>query len=358
MRVRIREHLTAVVVIVVMAIGALSLLVAGTVAYRGLQVHEGVEVRGTLQRAFEAIEVESDRLSRTGMDWANWDDAYRYAQDRNDSFARSNMGTDTLTTLREEFMGYLDPTGEVILTTSVATSLSVETDILPKVRELIPASAVSPSTGVTGIVATSRGPVLLSVQPVLKSDTTGPSVGTFFVGHELGLADAEQLTRLVDADLVLLSADSTPAVLAKVSSWSQKETRANGAVVVVNQDEISGYRQIGGIDGEPGVIVGITQPRATMMEAQQTTKYLLLAAVISGLGLIVALVVAIDLVVTSRLERLSADVTAVSRSDDPDARVSAVGTDEITDLAGTSTPCSRRCRNHTSSSSTWPVTMP
>ena len=42
----------------------------------------------------------------------------------------------------------------------------------------------------------------------------------------------------------------------------------------------------------------------------------------------------IDLVVTSRLERLSADVTAVSRSDDPDARVSAVGTDEITDLAG------------------------
>ena len=107
------------------------------------------------------------------------------------------------------------------------------------------------------------------MQPVLRSDTTGPSVGTFFVGQRLDAVDAEKLSRTVGAELALLSVDATPAALAKVTSWAEKETRAQGAVVVVNRDEISGYKQIDGIDGQPGVFVGITQPRTTMMEARR-----------------------------------------------------------------------------------------
>jgi len=334
MRVRIRTHVTAVVVIVVMAIGSLSVLVASAVAYRGLQTYEGVEVRSTLEQASQAIAIESDRLSRTGMDWSNWDDAYRYVQDGNDEFSRSNMSTDTLTTLREEFMGYLDSSGDLVRATSLTTSLSVDADILPHVRALTSASELSPATGITGVVATEQGPVLLSVQPVLKSDTTGPSAGTFFVGHRLDGADAEQLSRLVGADVELLSTDTTPAALAEVSSWADQQTRADGAVIIVSRDVASGYKQIEGVDGKPGVIVGITQPRTTMIQAGQTSSYLIVAGLISALGLIVALVVSIDMVVTRRLARLSAAVTAVSAGDNPDVRVSADGTDEITDLAG------------------------
>ena len=88
---RIRTRALLVVVIVVAAIGTLSLMVGLSVASLGLHKREDLEVQATLLRANDVFALRTDQLERTSKDWSVWDDTYQYLQDRNAEFARGNL---------------------------------------------------------------------------------------------------------------------------------------------------------------------------------------------------------------------------------------------------------------------------
>jgi diguanylate cyclase (GGDEF)-like protein len=328
----IRTRTLLVLTVIIAVIGTASLLLVASVVLRALHQRESLEVQTTLARANEAVAMQVDQLWRTGADWAVWDDTYRFVQDRNPAYVESNLTVDALDRLGVDLMGFLDSSGELVREVSVDSTTGPDPFVALGIQALLLSKPDIVKSGEAGVIATPRGPMMVSIQPVLRSDGTGPSAGTFFVGRYLGKSEADQLARVTGTEVSILP---TAAAEPKAGSpeWPTGQSILTGVVASANGDKVTGYRQIQGLDGAPGFVVSITQPRTTMILARQTGISLLVASILASIALLVGLYVAIDMSVTRRLERLSSDVRTISHGADPNARVGFTGDDEIAALA-------------------------
>jgi len=330
---KIRTRALLVVMAIVSAIGAVSLFVAWSVASQGLLKRENVEVRQALARAGAALSVQTEQVERTSKDWSVWDDMYAFALDGNAAFAEANLFSAALETIDIDVLGILDRSGRVVRVVSADATGDAQPGLPPVVAAVLESRPSFLKKGGVGILATPRGPLLISVQPILTSAGTGPPAGTLVMGRYLGPEGAAQLSRITGDDVSLLDTRTADAALVSVAEWSDPDARLLGVVVPGRSETVSGYRLILGLDGEPGLVLCVVRPSTTTILIRESGGYLLFAVVVASAALMIGVIIAIDLIVTRRLKCLSEDVRAITRDSDFTRRVDEMGTDEIATLA-------------------------
>jgi HAMP domain-containing protein len=116
------------------------------------------------------------------------------------------------------------------------------------------------------------------------------------------------------------------------------------AVVPVNEATVAGYSLVRDLNGEPVAVLGLGMPRDTYRAGLAAVRYLmfgiLAALVVFGGGFLLFT----DRRVLARTARLASSVTEIGRNQDPVARVTVEGRDELGGLAAT-TACSGRSRS-------------
>lgn len=329
---KIRTRALLVVMVVVSAITVSALIVAWSVAVQALQRREGIDVKAGLARAGEALNVQIDQLERTSLDWAVWNDMYRFAQDRNAEFASSNLYPEALATIDVDFMVIIDDSGEIIRVIFKDAAESTEPSVPPVVRTTIARRPELATDGDAGILATPEGPLLLTVQPILQIEGGAPRAGTLVMGRYLDVEDTQLFTRVTGVKVSLIEAAAAEVALAARPEWSDQKARREGVVVPTSRFTVFGYRQILGLDGQSGLVIESEQPRTTMIQARETSGYLLAAVAVAGLALVAGVMGSIDQIVTQRLRRLSENVREIARESNFDQRVDAAGSDEISTL--------------------------
>ena len=152
------------------------------------------------QRVAEALMKEQDDLGRSTRDFSAWDETYEYVVKQNEDYDHQTFTVDVMRDLEMQLIGIYDTNGHRVQGMTVDLESGNAISIEPFMGDMPadhPLLAKDRMNGITGILLTEHGPMLLASFPILQSTREGPIRGTFFMG------------RMLDSGLVAALAEQT-----------------------------------------------------------------------------------------------------------------------------------------------------
>ena len=170
-----------------------------------------------MSRISKYIEAERADVDLLVNDWANWTDAFNFAQGNNGDFYHENLSESYLNQLGMSFGAVIDTQGKIVW----GEVYPVDGALAP-LENLFPDSIkpgdilLSPDESgnlVSGLISTAKGPAIVSSSAIFKSSGMGASAGHFIVGKLLNEHRMERIseTMLTTIDILPVQRDSLSA---------------------------------------------------------------------------------------------------------------------------------------------------
>ena len=291
-----------------------------------------------VERFLDSIENELHVLSKRANDWGAWDDTYKFAADRNETFQQVNLVDETFTNTDTDFLCFLTPQNEVIW----GKCFDHESGTYLEAADLF-SFVLNPVNGVqrfrtidddfTGVALTTRGAVLLASRPITTTDRKSPVRGAVIFG------------RYLSSDFIASIADRTHL---QINHWA-RNTSAIPDDVTENAGRLLGFREkkIVPIDDKRLCgYVALTDPRGTAVayarvSMERTVSQLgkragFTATFFSlggGLVLVLVLILTLQSRITGPLQQLCSQVAAIRTQTSSALRLKVERKDEIGELA-------------------------
>jgi serine phosphatase RsbU (regulator of sigma subunit)/sensor domain CHASE-containing protein len=313
-------------------------LVSANIFMESIRKAEENEAQQTLKGVQNLLSQSQESFSDRYGDWSAWDDTYKFIQDKNPDYIKTNLVPKQLGLLKSNYMAFVNTAGDTVysigydekqkvvlpIPKELSDRLSKKDDLLLKRPDL--------TTKNTGIMVLPTGPIWITSQPILTSDTTGPIKGSLIVGRRISKETIEQLSRLARLPLKLHTfndLDLPPEVEKIRTSLSQKQ---NIVVQALNEQTLVGYLLIPDIDKKPGFILQVDIPRTTYQQAQSNLQYLIISLIIAGIIFAGVVLFLLERSVLSRVALLISGVMRVRDTNDLGLRLSIPGEDEMSNL--------------------------
>lgn len=292
----------------------------------------------SLDRTELAIDYMVGQLAKTANDWAEWDDTYEFVQDLNPDYEESNLQDETLATLQLDFMIYTNGAGEIVYAKTAGTS-DHSAAVLPAgitdyvMRDARQAGSAISTSPVSGLLTAGDAVYVLAAHPISTSDGSAKPNGTYVIGHRVGEEESARLRELTGLDVAILPANTSALPQTVASSDASKLLAGPWQYVQLTDQSALGYSSLAGLDGQPGAVVRVKDPRTALVTGRlQTTRESGLL-ILFALVLLLTFALLIDATILRRLERLSSGLHKLMRSGKEAARLEMSGRDEITRLA-------------------------
>lgn len=323
---------TATLIVIAVYLAVVSLYVQ-----RGYNDMEVQDAKKNVERAQEGISAELQSLSNKVGDWANWDDAYYFPLNRNNTFIKVNFEKPTFEQIDVNLILFASTSGTIIF----AKSYDLENKTFqttPKWWQTAflqnsPLLQNDSEKDISGIVLVENKPMLISAKPILNSQGEGPVTGTLLFGRYIDARKINDFTNRQKNPIVIKSFNDIhlpPAALAAKSSLSK-----NNPIVIIPKDQLTlnGFALIYDIYGKPSVILEEDMPRHISQFGTASTRTL--SYILFGFGLAAVLIAMwiLEREVLRRIIRLQMEVHRVGQSGSLSSRVINFGTDELGDLA-------------------------
>ena len=216
-----RKTLLVTVAVGFSLILALYLLAASTMRSGYLNLEETIVLENA-SRLSVALENRLQSLENSCKDWSNWDATYDFVETRNQEYIDENLNLDTVLILDINLMFFLNSKGEVVQYLGADLQESElrqpPNSLLALIAENYPLlKNGEPKSSVSGVVGLPEAVLLLTANPILKSDLSGPPRGTLIMGRYLDGLEAERLSALTQLDIEFhsLNNDGLPKSLRK-----------------------------------------------------------------------------------------------------------------------------------------------
>jgi signal transduction histidine kinase len=286
------------------------------------------------RRIESILMAQQDRYASYARDWAVWDSAYEYVTAPNRNFENENLVLDTFESLGIHFLVFADAKGNLIPGSGYDFQKKSEIplpDSLSKVLGRI-AAAVNGrrgDPGREGIFSLPEGLFLVATHPVLRSDGSGPAAGSIFMVRRVDEAFLARISSQagIPVSLLPLNSSEVPARLL----IEAEETGRRGDYRIEG-DQIAGFLLLKDMNGIPIGAMKFLLPRQIYDQGRRTLTIFVALFVFFSVGIIAIVLFLLDKVVLSRLSRLSAEVQAISASEDLGRRVTVDGRDELATL--------------------------
>lgn len=294
---------------------------------------EREEVGEGLTRALNVINISISQLESSAKDWAYWDDTYQYLQDNNSEYLESNVVPGTFESLKVNLMLFLDPSGGLVLGKSYDYANREETPIpegiYNKLEEL---ASLAMLGGKSGVLMLPEGPVIFSVQPVLKSSMEGPPTGALFMGRFLdqGYVKSISETILLPISLQPYSSLELPNVFPSARATLES---SGAAVIPINSSTVLGYAIIKDAFDNPSLVLEVALDRHFYRTSLVALTHSVSGALLSLSVAFIALYILIEIGSMRKIIRLRKELVEVGERKDFSRRVQEEGNDEISDLA-------------------------
>jgi len=324
----------------------LAILVCGTaissaislfVLFNGFNKVETETVQRNVERVNDALNDDLATLEGITRDWAAWDDTYTFIDDENKYYLESNLlSDDSFLNNRVSLMVFINKAGKIVfaqefdLTAGKAKSAAEDLAVHIGAGSILLTHTTTESI-TTGLILLSEGPMIISAQPILKSDRSGPARGTLIFGRLLDRAEISKLASKTHLTVQLQSISNnlpTDFLLARESFSAEKPI----FVKPFNNDLISGYTSLKDVYGQEAVVLRVEMPRSIYQQGITTMISLLVALVVMGLLFSGSVFLVINKQILSRLSLLSKYIPNIGVSGDLTSRLPVSGKDEITSL--------------------------
>jgi PAS domain S-box-containing protein len=317
---------------------ALLVLVAGlgsrAILTRDFAQLERRDVLHSLMQGDAAVRSLLGSVSAANRDWANWDDVYAFARNRDPAFIRLNLYPKALTNVNLDLVVVVDRAGRVVhAATSADPQERPSTGFVPPDDTLRAAGFLQPrSVGVvSGLLCLPHGVLLVSSHPILTSEGRGPPRGTLVCGRYLGAEEQALLSRSLALRARIDPYSPRLAAAAGLGSdaGSSAALGAGMAARPVSGDDVQGCQALSDLTGRPAAILTVTMPRDIFRQGQTTISYVVGVVAAAGLCLGLTLLVLLERLVLNRLKRLGARLREMAAAGDATARLPVEGRDEL-----------------------------
>jgi HD-GYP domain-containing protein (c-di-GMP phosphodiesterase class II)/sensor domain CHASE-containing protein len=292
-----------------------------------------------VERVRRALSNTLVNLNIKAADWAMWDDTYRFIEDANDAYVKSNLVPLAFTELGLNLALFINSSGRIVFGSGFDLKNQKATPIPERLQEHLSAGGLllqhpDIKSSLTGIILLPEYPMLIVSRPILTSEGKGPSRGSVIFGRYLDDAEIKRISEVTQLSFTVHSfkeAQMLPDFQIVSSSLSEK---APIYARPLSADTIVGYTMLSDIYKKPALLLRVHLSRPIYQQGQSTRRYLILWFLAVGLVFGTVTLLLLEKGVLSRLARLSTCVGSISSSGNSSARVSLGGSDELSGLAG------------------------
>ncbi|MFH0816580.1 MAG: CHASE4 domain-containing protein [Methanobacteriota archaeon] len=312
-------------------------VVSNTIVSDGFSELERLDVEENAQRVINAVGRETERINRTCVDWASWDDTYDFIQDGNGTYLASNLPDETFAIINVNVIVYADTHDDIVFAKAVDLDGAQGTPLPDGLVSLVESGEISTGTGnltggACGIVLLPDGALLISTQPILTSLEQGPARGTLLMGRFIDESLVAQFADVTQMD-VSFSLFEDPALDGDLlEARSALSAESGFHIIPLNGSAIAGYFLMEDVHGEPALLCKILLERGIFKQGQASSAYLMAALVTLAATIIVVTALAIERFVISRMLKLSMNVGGIGPLGNSSKRLAIEGDDEITSL--------------------------
>lgn len=329
MSLRFRLLLTTAFTLVALIVGVIA--ISTRIMERSFVDLEKSDAVDNLGRAKRALQHMIDENHAKTADWAYWDDTYRFALDRNPDYVKSNLSEEPISMLNLDTLIIAGIDNQVAGSLSTHRSKGLRPPDPKEVLRLLhlgpPSANATGRNGVSGLIRTSMGPMIVSARPILTSQITGPARGWLIFGRYISTLELNHLRSLTQMKLDITQQSATADV-------GERRQIHRGASNLVASDSITD------LDGKPLIRVRVSIPRRIYAEGKRAIDFVTSLTVCAGLIFGVVILVALEVFALSRLTRLTKEVGHL-----PNGSVSNHGHDELGTLAISINDMARRVRD-------------
>jgi signal transduction histidine kinase len=268
--------------------------------------------------AVRAMEREAEELDAKAVDWSDWDESYRYLENRDSAFIRSNLAIPGLGNMRLRCIAFLDTAGNMIsgIAQNDHNSTSIPVELLSWGRSQDFKSALRSGRTLKGWMEDANGPTLVVAKPVRLTSGKGQYHGSVIFARNFDPRELSRLGRIFPFTLHLKVA---PRSAGKDSLWSISHF----------QDSLRVEHSIPTLDGK-SLVVGITSPPSFQHQKQFLLWGLAITFLLGIVAFAVSGIVLIERLVLQRLLHLEHDVAGIAAGSS--LRILIPGNDEISRL--------------------------
>lgn len=231
-------------------------------------------------------------------DWSAWDDTYKFIEDANKNYIKSNLLPASLATLKVNLAIYIQPSGRIVFGTGFDFIRRKKTPIPEALRSHISPQHLllqhpNPDSSVVGFVLLPEGPMLISSQPIVTSQVKGPIKGTLIFGRFLDADAIEKLSKSNRLHLTVHPLNKTKLPPDFQAVRDELTVRDSIVIRPLSDRTIAGYALLPDIYGKPALLLRVDIPREIYHQGQNSLRYLTLSLLVVGLvfgGVILLLV--------------------------------------------------------------------
>lgn len=324
--------------LVIILYGSLS-----TILQRSYGRLEQQSAQRNLQRVEEVLASDLEQLRILTEDWAAWNDTYTFIDGQNPDYFDSNLAHNSLASLELNMMIFVNAEGEIIYGDGYDLEAETPVEIPPSLQQQLASDRLllqfsSIADFHTGLLPVGDQVLLVAVEPILRSDDTGPARGAVLMGRYLDAAKIDDIalrTRL-DLDVYRLAEAQLPEALEPLLTTIQAQEHDDNAVASLIQpldaNYLAGYALLPDLYGQPQILVQITLPRDIYRQGQLSLHYLGLALLGACVFFTLSMLLLLERAILRRLMGLSTDVQDIGRTNDLTQRVHVQGDDELSRL--------------------------
>ena len=300
----------------------------------------GLERNDTLQKVYQAdgaFRKELQSIDALLVDRATRDDAYAYMEFPSPRYLDQNMKDEALVSLGLDLLLLVDGSGQIAYGKAMdlgsRTAVPLPESVRPHVFNDSPLVLRSEHDSMSGVLDLPEGPMLVVSRPILNGTGQGPARGTMIMGRYVddGLVRTLSETTRLNLSMHRFDEQGLPADLQAVQNRSADEFPF--ITMPLDEDRIGGYEVIDDVYGKPALILRVETPRPIYQNGKDTIAYIILSTLAVGIVVAAMAILLLEQIVLSRLSRLDAAVIRISASNDLSARVSVVGSDEVSNLS-------------------------
>ncbi|MFB2975197.1 adenylate/guanylate cyclase domain-containing protein [Microseira sp. BLCC-F43] len=313
-----------------------------------------LEVRKTqkeLKRALDSLSEEVAQLSVVARQWGVWDHAYKFMENGDGNFIKTNFSDSLLFDFRLNLVLLSRPSGQVVFSQGLNLR---QQKAMPMPQGLIDANfglqSTDLSSGYRGILLVPEGTLIVASQPIITTNGRGPSRGSLAIARYLNTAELNRLKALNQLSITIHKVNNprlpTDFQQARSEFELSQENLLNIAsnrllsteefiIRPLNNDTMSGYALLRDIYNKPAVLLRVDSPRVIYKQGLVGLRYLILSLFGVGLIFVFATLLLLEKLGLLRLASLSKDVKYIGTTNDLSMRLFSNGADELSSLGKT-----------------------
>ena len=318
----IRSKVTTLVATLFVALGVTAFLVAWYVLMPSFAALEHSEAEVAMRRIQFALDRTFAQLALSVASWGNWTDAWRFAEDHNQTFAAEQVTAAGLRNLNVSTLIFSDPSGHFIASATLDLQTDQPLDLDFTARRALTSdfpwrANFREGRRVQGFVQTNRGILMAAAAPVLDGFGHGPARGMVIIGRLLTPREVEEIGAQAQAAL------STVAAL----------NPGRGNRLVETGSAMQVFHSFDDVYGRPILTLRVDMPREITRRGYAAVHYAFGYFMLAAVMIVALLVILLNRAVVNRLARVTRHAVAIGGGADPTVRLDFEGKDEIAVLA-------------------------